>query len=169
MSSIGFETATAFTATGAAQTAGAVETAGAAGTADASRPSVAEMRLPVWFFGFEGVLAGAFDLLRAAPSAWPALVLLAAVNLGVSLTLMRRRLKLAKLLWRGKGTRNVAIGLVALRLGSHLVLGLLGAAVASTLGHVLFALAMSTVTVALLAYVQRTALTALVAAGKATA
>ncbi|GLW54520.1 hypothetical protein [Kitasatospora phosalacinea] len=132
-------------------------------------PSVAEMRLPVWFFGFEGVLAGAFDLLRAAPSAWPALVALAAVNIGVSLTLMRRRLKLAKLLWRGKGTRKVALGLVGLRLGSHLVLGLLGTAVTSAPGHVLFALVMGAVTVALLVHVQRTALGALVAAGKAAA
>ncbi|MFE1316397.1 hypothetical protein [Kitasatospora phosalacinea] len=132
-------------------------------------PSVAEMRLPVWFFGFEGVLAGAFDLLRAAPSAWPALVALAAVNLAVSLTLMRRRLKLAKLLWRGRGTRKVALGLVALRLGGHLVLGLLGAAVTSAPGHVLFALVTGAVTVALLVHVQRASLGALVAAGRATA
>lgn len=132
-------------------------------------PSAAGMRLPVWFFGFEGVLAGAFDLLRAFPSAWPALVALAAVNLAVSLTVLRRRLKLAKLLWRGKGTRKVAFALVGLRIGSHLLLGVLGLAVASTLGHVLFAAVMGAVTVALLGYVQRTALTALVAAGKATA
>ncbi|MEU5384618.1 hypothetical protein [Kitasatospora cineracea] len=175
MGSIGFGTAATSTfAAPAAATAAVVEPAAepiaepVAGPAD-ERPSVAEMRLPVWFFGFEGVLAGAFDLLRAAPSAWPALVVLAAVNIGVSLTLMRRRLKLAKLLWRGKGTRNVAFGLVGLRLGSHLVLGLLGTAVDTALGHVLFALVMGTVTVALLAYVQRTALGALVAAGKATA
>ncbi|MFJ5882783.1 hypothetical protein [Kitasatospora cineracea] len=167
MSSTGFETAatSTFAAPGAiAEPIGAAEP-----VAGDERPSVAEMRLPVWFFGFEGVLAGAFDLLRAAPSAWPALVVLAAVNIGVSLTVLRRRLKLAKLLWRGKGTRNVAFGLIGLRLGSHLVLGLLGTAVDSALGHVLFALVMSTVTVALLAYVQRTALGALVAAGKATA
>ena len=132
-------------------------------------PSVAEMRLPAWFFGFEGVLAGAFDLLRAFPSAWPVLVALVAVNITVSLTLMRRRLKLAKLLWRGKGTRKVAFGLVGLRMGSHLLFGVLGVAVASTVGHVLFALVMAGVTVALLAYVQRTALAALVVAGKATA
>ncbi|WP_148283139.1 MULTISPECIES: hypothetical protein [Kitasatospora] len=131
--------------------------------------TVAELRLPVWFFGFEGLLAGAFDLLRAAPGCWPALVALGAVNLAVSLTLMRGRLRLARLLWRGRGTRKVAFGLVGLRVGSHLVLGLLGAAVTGALGHVLFALAMGAVTVALLAHVQRTALGALVAAGKATA
>ncbi|MFD8593880.1 hypothetical protein ACFV1L_02630 [Kitasatospora sp. NPDC059646] len=144
-------------------------TVGDSGAGRAGVPSAAEMRLPVWFFGFEGVLAGAFDLLRAFPSAWPALVALAAVNLAVSLTMLRTRLKLAKLLWRGKGTRKVAFALVGLRLGSHLLLGALGTAVASTAGHVLFALVMGAVTVALLACVQRTALAALVAAGKATA
>ncbi|MFJ5926246.1 hypothetical protein ACIQF6_26930 [Kitasatospora sp. NPDC092948] len=138
-------------------------------TGEAELPSAAGMRLPVWFFGFEGVLAGAFDLLRAFPSAWPALVALGAVNLAVSLTLLRTRLKLAKLLWRGKGTRKVAFALVGLRFGSHLLLGLLGAAVASTFGHVLFALVMAAVTVARLAYVQRTALAALVADGRVAA
>ncbi|MFJ5229976.1 hypothetical protein ACIQBJ_08730 [Kitasatospora sp. NPDC088391] len=132
-------------------------------------PSAAAMRLPVWFFGFEGVLAGAFDLLRALPDAWPALVALGVVNLAVSLTMMRGRLKLAKLMWRGKGTRNTALALVGLRIGSHFLLGLLGAAVTGVLGHLLFGLLMSAVTVALLAYAQRTALAALLAAGKITA
>ncbi|MCU7820471.1 hypothetical protein [Kitasatospora sp. DSM 101779] len=132
-------------------------------------PTVGEMRLPAWFFGFEGVLAGAFDLLKAFPSVWPALVVLAVVNITVSLTLLRRRLKLAKLLWRGKGTRKVAFALVGLRIGMHVLLGAVGLALTSALGHVLMALVMAAITVGLLAYVQRTALTALVAAGKATA
>ncbi|WP_043173480.1 hypothetical protein [Streptomyces sp. NRRL B-24484] len=127
------------------------------------------MRLPAWFFGFEGVLAGAFDLLKAFPSAWPALVVLAAVNITVSLTLLRRRLKLAKLLWRGKGTRKVAFALVGLRIGTHVLLGFLGLALTSALGHVLMALVMAGITVGLLAYVQQAALTALLAAGKVTA
>ncbi|RKE19872.1 hypothetical protein [Streptomyces sp. TLI_171] len=158
MSAITYQPATATATAPAPAAAGAAQT-----------PTAASMRLPVWFFGFEGVLAGAFDLLRAFPAAWPALLALAALNITVSLTLLRSRLKLAKLLWRGKGTRKVAFALVGLRLGSHLLLGVLGLAVASALGHLLFALLMSAVTVALLAYVQRTALAALVAAGKATA
>ncbi|WP_371480986.1 hypothetical protein [Kitasatospora sp. NBC_00315] len=124
-------------------------------------PSAAEMALPVWFFGFEGVLAAAYDIIKAFPQAWPALVLLAAVNITVSLTLMRRRLKLAKALWRGKGTRKVALGLIALRVGSHVALGALGLAVTSTLGHVFFGLVMAALTVGLLAFAQRTALRAL--------
>ncbi|MFI6843309.1 hypothetical protein OG535_10965 [Kitasatospora sp. NBC_00085] len=132
-------------------------------------PTVADLRLPTWYFGFEGVIAGAFDLLHAFPAAWPALVALIAVNITVSLTMLRSRLKLAALLWRGKSTRNIAIALLGLRLGSHLALGAIGFGVTSTLGHAAFAVVMATLTVSLMAYAQRTSLRALVAAGKATA
>lgn len=125
--------------------------------------SAADFELPVWFFGFEGVLAGAFDLMRACPWAWPVLVGLVVVNITISLTVMRKRLKLATRLWRGKNTRKVFFGLIGLRLGSHFLLGALGIAVTSALGHVLFALLMAGVTVGVLAYSQRTAIRALVA------
>ncbi|MEU3909856.1 hypothetical protein [Streptomyces sp. NPDC029721] len=121
----------------------------------------ADYRLPVWFFGFEGVLAAAFDIIKAFPSAWPVLLGLLVVNIAVSLTLMRRRLKLAKALWRGKETRKVAIALVALRVGSHFALNALGFAVTSTLGHAVFAVVMAAVTIGLLAYSQETAVRAL--------
>ncbi|GGV09215.1 hypothetical protein GCM10010495_22580 [Kitasatospora herbaricolor] len=118
-------------------------------------------RLPVWFFGFEAVLAASFDIIKAFPQAWPALVLVGLVNITVSLTVLRGRLRLAKALWRGKETRKVAIGLVAVRIGSHLLLGAVGLGVTSTLGHVCFALVMAALTVGLLAWTQRTALRAL--------
>ncbi len=126
-----------------------------------SPATTAEPALPVWFFGFEGVLASAFDIIKAFPQAWPALVVLGAVNIAVSLTLMRSRLKLAKALWRGRSTRKVAVGLLALRLGSHLALGAAGFAVTSTAGHLAIALLMAGLTVGLLAFSQRTALRAL--------
>ncbi|AUY54540.1 hypothetical protein EH183_28560 [Streptomyces sp. CB01881] len=132
-------------------------------------PTVAELRLPTWYFGFEGGIAGAFDLLHAFPAAWPALVALIAANITVSLTVLRPRLKLAALLWRGKSTRNIALALLGLRIGSHVALGAIGFGVTSTLGHVAFAVVMATLTVTLMAYAQRTSLRALVAAGKATA
>ncbi|WP_286158194.1 hypothetical protein [Streptomyces sp. CB03911] len=118
-------------------------------------------RLPVWFFGFEAVLAASFDIIKAFPQAWPALVLVGLVNITVSLTVLRGRLRLAKALWRGKETRKVAIGLVTARIGSHLLLGAVGLGVTSTLGHVGFALVMAALTVGLLAWTQRTALRAL--------
>ncbi|MFC9293704.1 hypothetical protein ACFTWH_06570 [Streptomyces sp. NPDC057011] len=121
----------------------------------------ADYRLPVWFFAFEGVLAAAFDILNAFPTAWPVLLVLLAVNITVSLTMMRKRLKLAKALWRGKETRRIAFALIALRVGSHFAMNALGLAVTSTLGHALFALAMGATTIGLLAYSQNTAIRAL--------
>ncbi|MFD7833990.1 hypothetical protein [Streptomyces sp. NPDC059761] len=132
---------------------------------DTSAMTPADHRLPLWFFGFEGVLAAAFDILKAFPSVWPVLLVLLAVNIIVSLTMMRRRIKLAKALWRGKETRKVAFALIALRVGSHFALSALGLAVTSTLGHVFFALVMSAMTIGLLAYSQETAIRALTARG----
>ncbi|WP_327136080.1 hypothetical protein OG311_39165 (plasmid) [Streptomyces sp. NBC_01343] len=121
----------------------------------------ADYRLPLWFFGFEGLLAAAFDILKAFPTVWPVLLVLLAVNIVVSLTMMRRRIKLAKALWRGKETRKLAFALIALRVGSHFALNAVGLAVTSTLGHVLFALVMSAMTIGVLAYSQETAVRAL--------
>ncbi|MFI6447370.1 hypothetical protein [Kitasatospora sp. NPDC050543] len=129
-------------------------------------PTVAELRLPTWFFGFEAVVAGAFDLLNAFPAAWPALVALIVANIAVSLTMLRSRLKLAKLMWRGKGTRKVAFTLVGLRIGSHLLLTAVGLAATSVLAHLAMAVAMAAITIGMLTYVQRTSLNALLAAGK---
>ncbi|MEV0262096.1 hypothetical protein AB0I49_12190 [Streptomyces sp. NPDC050617] len=117
--------------------------------------------LPVWFFAFEGVMSSAYDLLRAYPQAMYALVAVAVVNIGISLTVLRPRVRLAKRLWRGKGTRKVAVGLVLLRVGAHVVLGALGLAVAGTFGHLLLTVLMSATTVTLLWYAQRTALRAI--------
>ncbi|MFF7729670.1 hypothetical protein [Streptomyces sp. NPDC008001] len=121
--------------------------------------------LPTWFFAFEGLMSAAYDLFQADHRALWALGALGVVNLVVSLTVMRSRLRLAKRMWRGKSTRKVAIGLVGLRLGAHLALSLAGFAVVSTAGHLAFAVVMSATTVALLWYAQRVSLRALAAAG----
>ncbi|MFJ6212600.1 hypothetical protein ACIQGZ_04600 [Streptomyces sp. NPDC092296] len=134
-------------------------TATAATTTTAAVPAA----LPVWFFGFEGVLASSFDICKAYPQAGWLLGALAIVNLTVSLTVMRTRVKLAKAMWRGKGTRKVAVALVALRLGVHLVLNAAGLAIASVTGHLLLAAVMGVVTVWLLWFSQRTALRTLAA------
>ncbi|MER8182913.1 hypothetical protein [Kitasatospora sp. NPDC094015] len=131
--------------------------------ADQAVADGAELALPVWFFAFEGVLSAAFDLIKAVPAVWPALVALFVVNLAVSLTMMRKRLKLAKALWRGRGTRRIAIGLLVFRVGSHLLLAAAGLAVTGTVAHLAFALLLAGATVTLLAYSQRTALRALAA------
>ncbi|WP_330334411.1 hypothetical protein OHS33_34780 [Streptomyces sp. NBC_00536] len=100
---------------------------------------------------------------------WPVLLLLLAANIAVSLTRMRKRIKLAEALWRGKGTRKIAVSLIALRIGSHFALNALGLAVTSTPGHLLFALVMAAITIGLLAYSQETAIRALTATRTTTA
>ncbi|WP_246213584.1 hypothetical protein [Kitasatospora viridis] len=120
-----------------------------------------ELRLPAWYFGFEAVFAATYDLLKAFPAAWPVVLLLVAVNITLSLTVLRRRLKLARALWRGKRTRMIAIGLVVLRIGAHGALSAVGVAVNGVAGHAVFAVVMAAVTVAMLAFSQRTAVRAL--------
>ncbi|MDT0450438.1 hypothetical protein [Streptomyces hesseae] len=122
--------------------------------------------LPTWFFCFEGLMSAAYDLFKAYPQSLWVLGALALVNLVASLTVLRSRLKLAKRLWRGKGTRKIALGLVALRLGSHLALGAAGLAVTGIGGHLGFAVVMAATTVSLLWFGQRAALRA-IAAGRA--
>ncbi|MEU5537432.1 hypothetical protein [Streptomyces sp. NPDC020362] len=130
-------------------------------TTDTSGLAPADYRLPLWFFAFEGVLAAAFDILKAFPTAWPVLLLLLAANITISLTMMRKRLKLAKALWRGKETRKIVLALIALRIGSHFAMSALGLAITSALGHALFALAMGAITIGLLVYSQNTGIRAL--------
>ncbi len=117
--------------------------------------------LPVWFFGFEAVFASAFDLAKAYPQSLWVLGALAAVNIALTLTVLRTRVRLARRLWRGKGTRKIAIGLVVLRVGSHFALTAAGADITTTAGHLEFAAVMGVVTVTLLWFTQRTALRAL--------
>ncbi|MFF7636602.1 hypothetical protein ACFZB9_26140 [Kitasatospora sp. NPDC008050] len=122
---------------------------------------IEELRLPVWFFGFEAVFACAYDLIKAYPVMLPVLGALVVANIVISLTMMRKRLRLAKALWRGKETRKVAIGLLALRLGSHFVLNAVGVTVTSTAAHLVFGVLMAAITVGLLVFTQQTALRAL--------
>ncbi|CAM5534284.1 hypothetical protein [Streptomyces abikoensis] len=134
----------------------------AAGTASAQE----EIKpLPTWFFAFEGLASAAFDLVQADQRFLWALGALFVVNLVVSLTVLRSRLRLAKRMWRGKNTRKVAIALLALRLGAHLALTLAGFTVVSAAGHFAFAAVMSATTVTLLWYAQRVSLRALAAEG----
>ncbi|MEU6172871.1 hypothetical protein ABZ832_13200 [Streptantibioticus parmotrematis] len=131
--------------------------AGTAGTASADgiKP------LPVWFFGFEAILASAYDIVKAYPKAMYVLGALVLLNLILTATVLSSRVKLARRLWRSKGTRKVAIALVVLRVGSHFVMGALGTQVNTPAEHISFAVGMAVLTVWMLWFVQRTALRAL--------
>ncbi|WP_405724435.1 hypothetical protein OG607_18765 [Streptomyces sp. NBC_01537] len=117
--------------------------------------------IPTWFFAFEGVIGSAYDLLKAYPQSWIFLIAVGATNAVISLTIFRKRLKLAKAMWKGRRTRWIALGLVALRMSLHGVLALAGMQVTSTTGHLAFAVLMGSMTVWLLWFSQRTTLRAL--------
>ena len=117
--------------------------------------------LPVWFFAFEGLFGGAYDILKADPDAWIALAALALVNITVSWTVLGKRRKLIRAMLKNSRTRTIAIGLIVLRLAVHLALGALGAAVDSASGHLALAFVMTGITVGLLWFDQRVTFRAL--------
>jgi hypothetical protein len=137
-----------------AAAAGKAETAG--GAAD-FRP------VPVWFFAFEGLMGASFDILRSHPDGWMVLAGCAAVNVVLAATVLRGRLRMAKAMLKGKRTRKIALGLIALRLGTHVALGAIGMQATSGWAHLAFAAGMCATTVALLAFDQRVMLRALCA------
>ncbi|MGW5354628.1 hypothetical protein ACWERV_29450 [Streptomyces sp. NPDC004031] len=140
-----------------ADAAAPVETARAAGGAADFRP------VPVWFFAFEGLMGASFDILKAHPDGWMVIAACAAVNLVLASTVLRGRLKMAKAMLKGKRTRKIALGLIALRLGLHVLLGAVGMHATSGWAHLALAAGMCGATVGLLAFDQRVMLRALCA------
>ncbi|MEU9019103.1 hypothetical protein [Actinomadura sp. NPDC048394] len=117
--------------------------------------------LPIWFFAFEGVLGAAYDICHAWHSAWMVVAGIAAVNAVLGLTVLRRRIKLVKAMLKDGRTRMIAFGLIALRIGLHVVLGAVGADVTGTAAHLALAGAMAAATVELLWFDQRVTFRAL--------
>ncbi|MCM2430052.1 hypothetical protein [Streptomyces sp. RKAG337] len=132
-----------------------------AGTA-ADAAGLAGIRpLPVWFFASEGIAAGAWDFLKADSDSWMILAVLAAINIVIGVTVFAKRRKLLKAMLKNNHTRAIFIGLVALRLGLHVALNLVGAPITTVAGHWAMAALMTTTTVGLLWFDQRTCFRAL--------
>jgi hypothetical protein len=106
--------------------------------------------LPVWFFAFEGLMAGAFDLCKAWHGAWTLLLALAALNMLVGLTVLRRRIKLARVMLRNARTRKIAVSLIAARIALHAVLAALGLQITAPAAHLALAATMTAATITLL-------------------
>ncbi|WP_236655633.1 hypothetical protein [Streptacidiphilus carbonis] len=117
--------------------------------------------LPVWFFGFEGLMGAAYDVIKTNPDAWMVLAGLGAVNMVVGITVLGKRRKLVRAMLKNSRTRAIAIGLIALRVGAHVVLGLAGAQITSPAGHLAMAFVMTALTVTLLWFDQRVSFKAL--------
>jgi hypothetical protein len=120
--------------------------------------------VPVWFFAFEGLMGASFDIIKSAPHAWIFVAGSVVLNIVLARTVLRGRLKMAKAMLKGKRTRTIAAGLIALRLGVHVALGAAGMQAASGPAHIALAAVMCAATVGLLAFDQRVMLRALAAA-----
>ncbi len=117
--------------------------------------------LPVWYFALEGILGGTYDLCKADPQLFPYIVGAVAVNAVISMTVLRKRLRLVRKMLKNSRTRFIAIALVALRFGVHFLLAFLGTMFAGATGHYLLAGLMSVTTVTLLWFDQRVSFRAL--------
>ena len=120
--------------------------------------------VPVWFFAFEGLMGASYDIVKSSPHAWVFLVAAVVLNIVLARTVLRGRLTMAKAILKGKRTRKIAVGLIALRIGAHVALGAIGMQATSVPAHIALAAAMCAATVALLAFDQRVMLRALNAA-----
>ncbi|WP_406136761.1 hypothetical protein [Streptomyces sp. NBC_01089] len=99
--------------------------------------------LPNWYFPIVGTFAGIFDVARAYPAAYWLIPVVAALNLTLSLTVLRTRMRFMRALWKNKRTRLLAVGLVALRFAVRGLLGLAGFAVGAAVGSVLIGVVMA--------------------------
>ncbi|MGW1894424.1 hypothetical protein ACWCP6_29910 [Streptomyces sp. NPDC002004] len=100
----------------AVETAEAPETTSVADTADEIQG------LPNWYFPIMGCFAGIFDIARAHPVLYWGIPVVAALNLILSLTVLRTRMRYMKSLWRNKRTRLLAVTLLAVRFAVRLAL-----------------------------------------------
>jgi hypothetical protein len=117
--------------------------------------------VPVWFFAFEGLMGASYDVIKSSHYGWIVLGVGIVVNVVLARTVLRGRLKMAKAILKGKRTRKLAVGLIALRFGLHAALSAIGMEATSGVAHFCFAVLMCATTVALLAFDQRVMLRAL--------
>ena len=149
-------------ATAAPAATGADPIAPAAATIDKAAAEAAGFRaVPVWFFAFEGLMGAAYDIAKSSSYGWIVVAVSVAVNIVLARTVLRGRLKMAKAMLKGKRTRTIALGLIALRVGVHVALGAIGMQATSGPAHLGLAVVMCATTVALLAFDQRVMLRAL--------
>lgn len=144
------------------------ETAAATGTAPPApafcppgQPKPVHQPIPEWFFAFEGVIGASYDVVKSMSYGWVVLVVAMAANLVCARTVLRGRLKTAKAMLKGPRTRRLAIGLIALRVGVHFLLGLIGVQATSEAAHLAFAVLMCATTITVLSFGQRVTLRAL--------
>ncbi|MGC0419304.1 hypothetical protein [Embleya sp. AB8] len=98
--------------------------------------------LPAWYFAMVGVSVGGCDVAQGYPALWVYLIPIVVVNVAVSFTVMRARMKFFKAMMRNSHTRMLALGLVAIRFGLRLLIHLIGFELAAQTGHLVVGVVM---------------------------
>ena len=99
--------------------------------------------LPTWYFPIMGCLAGIFDVARAYPAVYWVLPVIVTVNLALTLTVLKTRMRLMKALWKNKRTRLLALALIGVRFAVRGALAALGLALGTQTGGVVVGLLMA--------------------------
>ncbi|MFK8908366.1 hypothetical protein [Streptomyces sp. YS-3] len=99
--------------------------------------------LPNWYFPLVGCFAGIFDIARAYPVVYWLIPVVAVVNIALTFTVLRARMRYMKALWKNKRTRLLALGLLALRFAVRFGLGLAGLAMGAASGSLVVGVVMA--------------------------
>lgn len=108
--------------------------------------------LPAWYFGLAGLLVASFDISQQFSSAYPLIralpVVVGAVHVTLWFTLLSRRRKYLRSVWRSPRARLLVVALFAVRLLIELGLNLVtdSAAPLHTYAHLIIALVMLVLT-----------------------
>lgn len=99
--------------------------------------------LPTWYFPLVGCFAGVFDIARAYPVVYWAIPVVAALNIVLTLTVLKARMRYMKALWKNKRTRLLALGLLVIRFAVRFGLSLAGLAMGAESGSLVVGVVMA--------------------------
>lgn len=99
--------------------------------------------LPTWYFPLVGCFAGVFDIARAYPVVYWLIPVVAALNIALTLTVLRARMRYMRALWKNKRTRLLALGLLGVRFAVRFGLGFAGLAMGAASGSLTVGIVMA--------------------------
>ncbi|MFI1099053.1 hypothetical protein [Streptomyces melanogenes] len=99
--------------------------------------------LPTWYFPLVGCFAGVFDIARAYPVVYWLIPAVAVLNIALTLTVLRARMRYMRALWKNKRTRLLALGLLGVRFAVRFGLSFAGLAMGAASGSLVVGIVMA--------------------------
>lgn len=110
-------------------------------TATTAQPEI--KGLPTWYFPLVGCFAGVFDIARAYPVVYWLIPVVAVLNIALTLTVLRARMRYMRALWKNKRTRLLALGLLGVRFAVRFGLSFAGLAMGAASGSLVVGIVMA--------------------------